>query len=79
METRANTKFCLKTDKMPTETFKLIKQAYGDNALSRTWVSERYLNGLNDLKTGVRIFMVMQEAGIFRPLEMKTQSQMSAK
>jgi hypothetical protein len=29
MEQRANIKFCFKTDKTATETFQLIKQAYG--------------------------------------------------
>jgi transposase len=42
MEQRANIKFCIKTGKTATETFQLIKQAYGDNALSRTWVLEWY-------------------------------------
>jgi hypothetical protein len=42
MEQRANIKFCFKTGKTATETFKLIKQAYGDNALSRTQVFEWY-------------------------------------
>jgi hypothetical protein len=50
MEQRANIKFCFKTGKTATETFQLKKQAYGDNAVSRTRVSERYLNGLNDFK-----------------------------
>jgi hypothetical protein len=60
--------------KTATETFQLMKQTYGDNALSCTWGSERYLNGLNDLKTGVMIFKVIQEAGVLQPLEMQTQS-----
>jgi hypothetical protein len=34
-----------------------------------------YLNCLNDLKTGVRIFRLIQEAGVLQPLEMQTQSQ----
>jgi hypothetical protein len=42
MEQRANIKFCFKTGKTATETFQLIKLAYGDNALSRTRVFERY-------------------------------------
>jgi hypothetical protein len=36
MKQRANIKFCFKTGKRATETFQLIKQAYGDNALSYT-------------------------------------------
>jgi hypothetical protein len=42
MEQRANIKFCFKTGKTATETFRLIEQAYGDNALSRTRVFEWY-------------------------------------
>jgi hypothetical protein len=38
-----------------------------------------YLNGLNDLKTGVRIFRMIQGAGVLQSLEMQTQSQMSVK
>jgi hypothetical protein len=40
MEQRANIKFYFKTGKPATETFQVIKQAYGDNALSRTRVFE---------------------------------------
>jgi hypothetical protein len=36
-EQRANSKFCFKMGKTATETFQLIKQAYGDNGLSCTW------------------------------------------
>jgi hypothetical protein len=39
MEQRANIRFCFKTGKTATETFQLIKQAYDDSALSRTWGS----------------------------------------
>jgi hypothetical protein len=42
MEQRANIKFCFKTGRTATETFQLIKQAYGDNPLSRTRVFEWY-------------------------------------
>jgi hypothetical protein len=42
MEQRANIKFRFKTGKTATETFQLIRQAYGDNALSRTRVFELY-------------------------------------
>jgi hypothetical protein len=38
MEQRANIKFCFKAGKTATETFQLIKLAYGDNALSHTQV-----------------------------------------
>jgi transposase len=42
MEQRANIKFCFKTGKIATETFQLIPQAYGGNAVSRTRVFEWY-------------------------------------
>jgi hypothetical protein len=35
-------KFCFKTGKTASETFRLIKQAYGDNAVSCTWDFEWY-------------------------------------
>jgi hypothetical protein len=38
-----------------------------------------YLNGVNDLKSGLRIFTVIQEAGVLQPLEMQTQSHASVK
>jgi hypothetical protein len=53
MEQRANIKFCFKTGKTATETFQLIKQAYGDNALSRTRVFEwfaRFRDGCKNLE-----------------------------
>jgi transposase len=42
LEQRENIKFCFKPGKTATETFQLITQAYGDNALSRTRVFEWY-------------------------------------
>jgi hypothetical protein len=55
MEQRANINFRFKTGKTATETFQLIKQAYGDNALSlsRTRVFEwyaRFWGGRENLK-----------------------------
>jgi hypothetical protein len=47
-----NIKFCLKTSKSATETLQLIKQTYGDNALSRTRVFKwyaRFLGGRENL------------------------------
>jgi hypothetical protein len=38
-----------------------------------------YLNGLNDLKSGVWIFRMIQETGILQPLEKHTHSQMPVK
>jgi hypothetical protein len=37
---KSERKFCFKTSKTAAETFQLIKQAYGDNAISGTWVFE---------------------------------------
>jgi hypothetical protein len=37
MEQRANIKFCFERVETVTETFQLIKQAYGDNALSLSY------------------------------------------
>jgi hypothetical protein len=48
-----NIKFCFKTGKTATETFQLIKQYYGNNNLSRTWVFEwyvRFVDGHENLK-----------------------------
>jgi hypothetical protein len=53
----------------------MLQTLYGDEALSRSM----YLNGLNDLKTGVMIFRMIWEAGVLQPLEMKMQSQISVK
>jgi hypothetical protein len=36
-----------------------------------------YFNGVNDLKTGVRIFRMIQEVSVLQSLKMQTQSQMS--
>jgi hypothetical protein len=64
-----NSKCCVNLGKMPTETYEILQTVYGDDAL----------NGLNDLKTGVKIFRMVQEAGVLQPLEMQTQSRMSVK
>jgi hypothetical protein len=53
IEQRANIKFSFKEGKTATEIFQLIKQAYGDSALSRTRVFEWYVkfrDGLENLK-----------------------------
>jgi hypothetical protein len=52
-----NIKFCFKTGKAATETFQLMKQAYGDSALSCTWVFEwyaRFRDGHADLEDDER-------------------------
>jgi hypothetical protein len=80
MEQRVNIKFCFKIGKTGTETFQLIKQAYTvSTLLSHTWVFEWYLNGLNDLKMGVRIFRMIKPLSILQLLEIQAQSQMSMK
>jgi hypothetical protein len=45
----------------------------------KPYVVAVYLNGLHDLKTGVKNFRMIQEAGLLQPLEMQTQSQMFVK
>ena len=40
VEQRYAVKFCFKLEKSASETFELIRQAYGDDALSRTKVFE---------------------------------------
>jgi hypothetical protein len=47
-EQRANIEFCFKTDKTATETFQLIQQPSGENALSGTRGFERYARSRND-------------------------------
>ncbi|KAG5313520.1 GVQW3 protein, partial [Pseudoatta argentina] len=41
-EQRINVKFLVKLKKTPTECYKLLKEAYGENSLSRTRVFEWY-------------------------------------
>jgi hypothetical protein len=53
MGRRVKFQFCFKTGKPATETSQLIKQVYGDNALSRTRVFEwyaRYREGRENLE-----------------------------
>jgi hypothetical protein len=61
MEQKANIKFCFKMGKTATETSQLIKQAYDDSALSRTWVFlmvfewfKRFKDGHEDLQDDPR-------------------------
>jgi hypothetical protein len=53
----------------------MLQTVCGDETLSRSTVSDC----LNNLKTGVRIFRVIQEAGVLQPLEMQTQPEMFVK
>jgi hypothetical protein len=50
---------------------------YKNFVLNQT--SHSYLNGLNDLKMGMRIFKMIQEAGVIEPLEVQAHSQISVK
>jgi hypothetical protein len=53
MERRANIKFCFKTGETATESSQLIKQAYGDSALSLRRFFEwyaRFQDGCENLK-----------------------------
>jgi hypothetical protein len=42
MKQRAEIKFCVILKKTATETFEMLKSAYGEECLSRTSVSDRY-------------------------------------
>jgi hypothetical protein len=53
----------------------MLQTVYDNEELSRSSVFE----WLNDLKRGVRIFSMIQKAGVLQPLEMQTQSQFSIK
>ena len=57
LEQRANIKFCVKLRKSATETFEMLQQAYGDDAMSRArcfeWHS-RFKNGRTSLKDDER-------------------------
>jgi hypothetical protein len=64
-----NSKFCFKLSRTSAEAYEILRTVCNDEALSRVTV---HLNGLNDLKTGVRIFRMIQEAGVLHPLEMRT-------
>jgi hypothetical protein len=74
-----NIKFCFKIGKTATNFPANKTGLCHEYSLSRTWVFEWYLNGLNDLKMGVRIFRMFKELGILQILEIQAQSQMSVK
>jgi hypothetical protein len=42
MEQQVNIKFCVKLDKTSTEIFEMLRTVYGDEALSRSSVSELF-------------------------------------
>jgi hypothetical protein len=64
MEQRVNTKFCFKRGKTPTETYEMLQFSM----VMKPQVVAVYLNGGNDLKTGVRIFRIIQEVSVLQPL-----------
>jgi hypothetical protein len=68
MKQRVNSKFCFELGKTPTE----MLQSVSGGKVSST----ECLNGLKHLKMNVRIFGIIQEAGVLQPLEMQTQSEM---
>jgi hypothetical protein len=54
MEQRAEIKFCVRLKKTATETFEMLKSAFGEECLSRTSVSEwhkRLMKGKSRYKT----------------------------
>jgi hypothetical protein len=70
-----NITFCVKLGKTPTENYEMLRNVYNDEALSRSNIFEwfkRFKDGRENLQGD-------QEAGVLEPLEMETQSQMSAK
>jgi hypothetical protein len=52
MEQRANIKFRFKTGKTTTETFQLVKQAYGDNVVS---LVNGFVKGVQDFGRALKI------------------------
>ena len=45
-EQRVCVKYCFKLGKVFSETFEMLKQAFGDAAISRTKTRERYIQGV---------------------------------
>jgi transposase len=57
MEQRATIKFCVKLKKRATETFEMLRNAYGEESLSRTTVFEwhkMFKEGRESLQDGER-------------------------
>jgi hypothetical protein len=75
IEQLVNIEFCVKLSKTSTETYEMLEIVYGDEALNRSSVFAWF----KELMNGVRIFRMIQEAGVLQPLEMQTQSQLFVK
>jgi methyltransferase-like protein len=73
MEQQTNVTFCFNLCKMPKEIYEMLQTVCGDDVLSYS----RVYDFLNDLKAGMRIFRIIQEAGVLQHNEMQTQLQMS--
>ena len=53
IEQRINIKFCVKLEKMATETLKMLRDVYGDSSMSRTRVFEwhkQFVKGREDVE-----------------------------
>jgi hypothetical protein len=61
--------------KRQQKLYEMLQTVSGDEALSRSSVFEWFKR----FKDGVKIFRMIQEAGVLQLLEMQTQSQMSVK
>jgi hypothetical protein len=66
MEQRTNIKFYFKTGKTDIETFQMVKQAYGDNALS---LVHGFLYGIQDFGTAVKIKKMTNAVDYQQPFE----------
>jgi hypothetical protein len=75
MEQRMNTKFSFKLGKTPTEIYEMLQLSM----VMKLEIVAMYLLCFNHLKTSMKIFRMIQEAGVLEPLEMQTQLQMSMK
>jgi hypothetical protein len=74
MDQRMNTKF-FRLGKTPTEIYEMFQLS----KVMKPEIVAVYLICFNLIKTTMRIFRMIQEAGVLGPLEMQTQSQMSMK
>ena len=57
IERRINIKFCVKLEKMATETLKMLRNVYGDSSMSRTRVFEwhkQFVEGREDVEDDLK-------------------------